>query len=193
MVQEIDSGIESLATHIRLLRGQRVLLDSDLAALYGVETRRLNEQIRRNAARFPEDFVFQLTAEEQHCLRSQNATLNSSGRGQHRKYLPYAFTEHGSVMAAMVLNSPRAVEVSVFVVRAFIRLRELAATHQELAQRLAELEEKSEALSARHDALAHNTRAQLQQILATIRQLTMPQEPARRPIGFVTPSEPSAG
>jgi hypothetical protein len=111
MVQEIDSGIESLATHIRLLRGQRVLLDSDLAALYGVETRRLNEQIRRNAARFPEDFVFQLTAEEQHCLRSQNATLNSSGRGQHRKYLPYAFTEHGSVMAAMVLNSPRAVEV----------------------------------------------------------------------------------
>lgn len=188
----VESGILSLTARIRVFRGQRVLLDSDLAELYAVETRRLNEQVRRNVARFPADFVFQLTADEYQALRSQTATLNS-GRGQHRKYLPYAFTEHGAVMVAMVLNSLRAVEVSVFVVRAFVRLRELSATHQELAQRLAELEEKSEALSLRHDALASHTRAQLQQVLAAIRQLTSPPEAPRRPIGFVTPEEAKKG
>jgi hypothetical protein len=105
------------------VRGHKVLLDADLAALYGVTTKRFNEQVRRNATRFPEDFMFRLSAEEWDSLRSQLATLKT-GRGQHRKYLPLAFTEHGAIMAATILNSPRATEVSVYVVRAFVRLRE---------------------------------------------------------------------
>ena len=100
---------EAVARRILNIRGQKVMLDSDLAELYGVATKRLNEQVRRNSERFPEDFMFQLNAEESGALRSQIATLNA-GRGQHRKYLPYAFTEHGEIMAATVLNSPRAVD-----------------------------------------------------------------------------------
>ena len=107
-----------------LMRGQKVMLDSDLAELYGVPTKRLNEQVKRNIDRFPPDFMFRLSQEEAEILRSQNATLKG-GRGQHRKYLPYAFTEHGAIMAATVLNSQRAVEMSVFVVRAFVQLREM--------------------------------------------------------------------
>jgi hypothetical protein len=105
-----------IALSILILRGQRVLLDSELAALYGVSTKRFNEQIRRNRKRFPADFLFQLTAEESSSLRSQSATLKT-GRGQHRKYLPYVFTEHGATMAATILNSPLAIEMSVYVVR----------------------------------------------------------------------------
>ncbi len=108
--------VDQIEPLILEIRGQKVLLDSDLALLYGVPTKRLNEQVRRNRERFPEDFMLQLTNEEVESLRSQNATLKT-GRGQHRKYLPYALTEHGVKMAAMLLNSPRAVEVSVFVVR----------------------------------------------------------------------------
>ena len=99
---------------IYLIRGQKVMLDSDLAELYGVPTKRLNEQVRRNAERFPEDFMFQLSSEEFESLRSHFATLEKQGRGQHRKYLPCAFTEHGALMAASVLNTPRAVEVSLY-------------------------------------------------------------------------------
>ena len=110
-------AIESISLSIASLRGQRVILDSDLAALYGVETKRFNEQVKRNLARFPADFLFQLTTDEFDSLRSQIATLKP-GRGQHRKYLPYAFTEHGALMASTVLNSARAVEVSIYVVRA---------------------------------------------------------------------------
>jgi hypothetical protein len=106
---------EAITLRIATARGQRVILDSDLAALYEVETKRFNEAVRRNLAKFPADFMFQLTAEEWAALRSQSATLNAAGtgRGQHRKYLPYAFTEHGAIMAANLLSSPRAVEVSV--------------------------------------------------------------------------------
>ncbi len=120
---------------IYTVRGKRVMLDADLARLYGVTTKRLNEQIRRNIERFPEDFAFQLTNHEFADLRSQNATSNEPlpGRGG-RRYQPWAFTEHGAIMAASVLNTPRAVEVSVFVVRAFVKLRELSATHKELAE-----------------------------------------------------------
>jgi len=100
------------------IRGQRVMLDSDLAKIYGVSTKRLLEQVRRNLSRFPRDFAFQLTWKEQDFLRSQIATLKA-GRGQHRKYRPYVLTEHGAIMAANVLNSKRAVQMSVFVVRAF--------------------------------------------------------------------------
>ena len=132
--------------------------------------------------------MFRLTAEEFDSLRSQFATLKS-GRGQHRKYLPYAFTEHGAIMAAMVLASPRAVEVSVYVVRAFVRLREAALQHKDLAERLSTLEEKTESLAMQHDMSSRNTRAQLRQVFEALRELTIPPEPAKRPIGFVTHEE----
>jgi phage regulator Rha-like protein len=139
MKRVIVSTPEHIARDILVLRGQRVIVDSDLAALYGVTTKRFNEQVRRNRERFPEDFMFQLTAQEAAALRSQFATIKT-GRGQHRKYLPYAFTEHGAIMAASVLNSPRAVEMSVYVVRAFVRLREMLASNRELARQFAQLE-----------------------------------------------------
>jgi hypothetical protein len=182
---------EAITLRIATARGQRVILDSDLAALYEVQTKRFNEAVRRNLAKFPADFMFQLTAEEWVVLRSQSATLNAAGtgRGQHRKYLPYAFTEHGAIMAANLLSSPRAVEVSVYVVRAFVRLRELAATHGDLAKRLAELEDKTEALAMNHDTFSRNTRNQLKQVFDALRELMTPPDPPRRPIGFVTPED----
>lgn len=179
---------EAITPCILILRGQRVILDSDLATLYGVPTGRFNEAVRRNAARFPADFVFHLTNQDLASLRSQIAILKGS-RGQHRKYTPSAFTEHGAIMAASILNSPRATEVSVYVVRAFVRLRETLATHRVLAAKLDELEQKTEALALRHDALASNTRAQLRHVLDALRELMTPPESKRRPIGFITPSD----
>ena len=184
----IAPAVESISLSIASLRGQRVILDADLAALYGVEIRRLNEQIKRNLERFPTDFMFRLTAEEFDSLRSQFATLKS-GRGQHRKYLPYAFTEHGAIMAAMVLASPRAIEVSVYVVRAFVRLREAALQHKDLAERLSALEEKAESLAMQHDSLSRNTRNQLRQVFEALRELMTPPDPPKRPIGFINPED----
>lgn len=181
-------ALPGIAVSIRTLRDQRAILDSDLAALYGVETKRFNEQIKRNLKRFPQDFMFQLTADEMESLRSQFATLNKS-RGQHRKYLPYAFTEHGAIMAAMVLGSERAVEVSVHVVRAFVQLRQAASLHGDLAKRLDALEMKTENLDMAQDIFARNTRNQLRQIFDALRELTTPLEPAKRPIGFITPPD----
>jgi hypothetical protein len=129
---------ERIEQAILLIRGQKVMLDADLAAIYGVTTKRLNEQFKRNRDRFPADFAFQLTPEEFDNLRSQFATSSWGGR----RYPPFAFTEHGAVMLAAVLNSPIAIATSVEVVRAFIRLRELLATHKELGRRLDELEAK---------------------------------------------------
>jgi hypothetical protein len=171
--------VDQIEPLILTIRDQKVLLDSDLAELYGVTTKRLNEQVRRNRKRFPGDFMFQLTAAEAAaCLRSQNATLKP-GRGAHRKYRPYAFTEHGAIMAANVLNSPRAVEVGVYVVRAFVKLRQLVATHKELARKLAELEQR---LDTHDDAIA--------QLIEAIRQLMEPpQQPRRRKIGFARDNE----
>lgn len=154
-----DRGVERL---ILTVREQKVILDSDLAALYGVTTKRLNEQFRRNRKRFPEDFAFLLTAQEvveirsqiatsssaAPALRSQNATLKA-GRGQHRKYLPYAFTEHGALQAANILNSQRAVQMSVFVIRAFIKMRETLLGTRDLAKKLAALEKQLTAGSTR--------------------------------------------
>lgn len=181
-------AVESISLSIASLRGMKVILDTDLATIYGVETKRLNEQIKRNATRFPSDFMFQLTDEESAVLRSQFATLKA-GRGQHRKYQPYVFTEHGVIMAAMVLNSPRAVEVSVYVVRAFARLRQAATLHEDLAKRLTELEEKTESLDMRNDTFSRNTRNQLKQVFDALRELTSspptPPEPPKRPIGFI--------
>jgi hypothetical protein len=183
---------EAIAPHIATVRGQRVLLDTDLALLYEVQTKRFNEAVRRNLAKFPADFMFQLTADEWAALRSQFATLNASAdkgalRGRHRKYLPYAFTEHGAIMAATLLSSPRAVEVSVYVVRAFVRLRELAITHSDLAKRLAELEQKTEAVSMNHDTFSRNTRNQLKKVFDALRELTEPPTPDRKPMGFIAP------
>jgi phage regulator Rha-like protein len=132
-------SVDELGRLIYEIRGQRVMLDSDLAAIYGVETKALNRAVKRNPARFPKDFVFQLTRRESEVLRYQFGTLKT-GRGRHRKYLPYVFTEHGAIMAANVLNSPRAVQMAVFVVRAFLKMRALLGDKRELAQKLASLE-----------------------------------------------------
>lgn len=172
--------VERIARAILMVRGHKVLLDEDLAALYGVQTRRLNEQVRRNLARFPADFMFQLTDEEYAALISQIAT-SKPGRGGRRK-LPLAFTEHGAIMAAAVLNSPRAIEVSVYVVRAFVQLRELLAGHAQLAQRLDELETRIEQRLTTHDQAIAG-------ILQAIRELMQPPQPRKRPIGFVAPQE----
>jgi hypothetical protein len=143
--------IDSASSRIFTVRGKRVILDSDLAELYGVPTRQLNQQVRRNPERFPSDFAFLLTSDEWESLRSQIATLKTT-RGRHRKFLPYAFTEHGALMAASVLNSPRAIEVSIFVVRTFVAMREAAVNaRSEIAARLDELERSLERRLAKHD------------------------------------------
>ena len=131
---------ERIVPFIFFIRGQRVILDSELARLYGVTTKRLNEQVRRNIDRFPADFMFQLTEDEVEILRSQFATSSDSHGG--RRYAPFVFTEHGAIMAATVLNTPRAVDMSVQVVRAFVKLREIMTTHKELARKLQDLEQK---------------------------------------------------
>jgi hypothetical protein len=169
-------GMRNIGHSILILRRQRVILDADLAALYGVTTKRLNEQVRRNQDRFPEDFMFQLTTEEAAALRSQNATLKNS-RGQHRKYTPFAFTEHGAIQASNVLNSPQAVEMGVHVVRAFVRMRELLASNQELAKRIDQLEARIDKKLTSHDEA-------IAAILAAIRELMSPPAPKRRAIGF---------
>lgn len=173
--------LERIEGRIMLIRGLKVLLDVDLARLYGVSTKRFNEQVRRNIARFPEDFMFRLSAAEWDALRSQIATLER-GRGRHRKYLPLAFTEHGAIMAATILNSARATEVSVYVVRAFVRLRQFLAEHKDLARRLDAHERK---LASHDQAIAG--------LVDTIRTLMAPAEPKRRPIGFVRPDDKKRG
>jgi len=162
-------------SRILFLRHQRVILDSGLAELYGVPVRRLNEQAKRNQDRFPPDFMFQLTIEEEQILRSQIAI----SRGQHggRRYLPYAFTQHGAIMAANVLNSKRAVLMSVYVVRAFVRLRELLATNDRLAGKINELEGRIDT----HDS-------EIRKLFGTIRELMTPPSILRRRIGFQLPA-----
>ena len=173
--------IERIERTILLVRGEKVILDADLARLYGVTAKRLNEQVRRNRERFPEDFMFQLTKEEfaelksefgAPNLRSQIATSRSHGG---RRYLPYAFTEHGAIMAANVLNSERAVRASVEVVRAFVRLRQMLASNAEMARKLEELEKKYD--------------RQFKVVFDAIRQLMTPPAPQRKQIGFHAKSE----
>jgi phage regulator Rha-like protein len=176
---------DHVSQRIVWLRGEKVLLDADLAKLYGVTTARLNEQVKRNAARFPSDFAFRLTNHEFMALISQIAT-SSTVRGGTRKR-PMAFTEHGALMAASVLNSTHAIQISVYVVRAFVRLRETLATHKDLAKKLDDLERKTEALASKHDTLATETNAQFREVIEALRQLMSPPVTKRRPIGFVTP------
>lgn len=161
---------------IYTIRGRRIMLDSDLARIYGVSTIRLNEQVRRNKDRFPLDFMFQLTKEEAESLRSQIAILKP-GRGQHRKYVPYAFTEHGAVMLSAVLRTPVAVAASINVVRAFNRLRELAKTHKDLAAALADLERRV----GGHDG-------HIQTLFDAIHEIMEPPARPQKKIGFTPKS-----
>lgn len=170
-----SAPVEHITQTILVLRGQRVILDSDLAAIYGVTTGRLNEAVKRNAGRFPEDFMFRLSVREHAALISQIA-ISNPGRGGRRKR-PWAFTEHGAIQAANVLNSPRAVGMGVYVVRAFVKLRELLITNRELARKLDELETRLDKRLTEHDKA-------IAAILAAIRELMLPPEPQRRGIGF---------
>jgi hypothetical protein len=170
--------IETVENTIHLVRGQRVMLDSDLAAIYGVTTKRLNERLRRNPNRFPSDFAFQLTRQEFMNLRSQIATSSLRSRSatsKHggRRYLPWVFTEHGAIMLASVLDSGVAIDASVRVVRAFVRLREIISANAELAAKFAQLEQR---LESHDEAIA--------QLFAAIRQLLAPAPEKKREIGF---------
>ena len=165
--------METIRGKIYLIRGQKVLLDSDLADLYGVDTKRLNEKVRRNIGRFPADFMFQLGEDEYASLRSQIATLKS-GRGAHRKYLPTVFTEQGVAMLSSVLNSELAVQVNIAIMRAFVQMRELATSSRAVARKLDELEKKYD----KHDR-------QFMDLFDAIRQLmTPPEVKKKRMIGF---------
>jgi ORF6N domain len=164
-------SIFPVESRILLLRHHKIILDEDLAELYDVPVKRLNQQVRRNQERFPSDFMFQLTAKEHKVLRLQIATSKQGAGG--RRYAPYAFTEHGAIMAATVLNSRRAVQMSVFVVRAFVRLREMLANNRQLAAKLNELENHVD---------GHDTT--IQQLIGAIKQLMAPEQPTGRKIGF---------
>jgi hypothetical protein len=159
--------VEKIEKAILLIRGQKVMLDADLAVLYDVETKVLIQAVKRNLERFPEDFMFQLTQEEFAILRSQFVTSSDWGG---RRYRPYAFTEQGVAMLSSVLRSGRAIQVNIEIMRAFIRLRQMLASHVELARKLDALEKKYD--------------AQFKQVFEAIRQLMIPPEPKRRPIGF---------
>jgi hypothetical protein len=160
---------DSIAALIVTIRDRKVLLDSDLAVLYGVPTKVLNQAIKRNQERFPEDFMFRLTKEEFADLKSQNVTSNTVRGG--RRYLPYAFTEHGALMVANILNSSRAVQTSIAVVRAFLRLRGLVLSVEQLSHKIAALESKYD--------------EQFQIVFEAVRQLIEPlEQPHKRKIGF---------
>jgi phage regulator Rha-like protein len=183
MAQKVTVLTRRVESRILVMRGHKVILDSELAELYGVEVKRLNQQVKRNKGRFPSDFVFQLNERD---LRLQIATSKqqsrrgaakeTTARGG-RRYLPFAFTEHGAIMAATVLNSKRAVEMSIFVVRAFVRMRETLATKQKIFAKLKELENKV----GDHDA-------QIQEIVDAIQELMKPPASPGRKIGFDLPA-----
>ena len=172
-----------IESRILVVRGHKAIIDADLALLYGVQTKALNQAVKRNAERFPQDFMFQLTADEK---TEVVTTCDHLQKLKFSKALPYAFTEHGAIQAANVLNSARAVEMGIYVVRAFVRLKEAATTHADLAKRLTELEEKTEGLAMSHDTFSRNTRNQLKQVFDALRELMTPPDPPKRPIGFVT-------
>jgi len=172
------SFAENISERIVQLRGRRVLLDSALAEVYGVTTRRLNEQVRRNLARFPGDFLFELTRDEAANLKSHFATSRWGGR----RKLPLAFTEHGAIMAATILSSPRAVQMTVYVVRAFITFRETLASNEQLEQKLRDLERSLIALNL-------TTHRRFREVYDAIRALQAEPAPKQRPIGFTADRE----
>jgi hypothetical protein len=196
-------ALEQVEPLIHEIRGEKVILDSDLARLYGVTTKRLNEQVKRNQERFPDDFMFQLSANESDALRSQFATSSEPKRPQNatssnsrsilrsqiatssshggRRYRPYAFTEHGAIMAANILNSPRAVQMSVFVVRAFLKMRALLGDKRELAKQLAALERELKQRLDIHEAAIVTI---LQRVMDIIDPPISPPSPEKPKIGF---------
>jgi hypothetical protein len=173
-----------IESRILTLRGQRVMIDADLAELYGVETRTLNQAVKRNAERFPHDFMFQLTPDE----KAEVITIcDHLQKLKYSKALPFAFTEYGAVALANVLASTQAVEMGIYVVRAFVQLRQASSLHADLAKRLAALEEQTERLEMSHDTFSRNTRVQLRKVMDALKELMEPPPPAKRPIGFVHP------
>jgi hypothetical protein len=192
--RSVALATEQVDNSILVIRGNKVLLDEQLAAFDGVETKRLVEAVKRNVGRFPEDFMFQLNREEWVALRSQFATLNlrpkdmtarlrsqtvssKTGRGQHRKYPPYAFTEQGVAMLSSVLRSPRAIVVNIQIMRAFVRIRQLLSAHKGLAERLEKLERQMRERGATVDQ-------EFRHVFSLLERLFAPPSPARRPIGF---------
>ena len=165
-----DENLVRIEELIVTIRGQRVILAADLARIYGAETRVLNQAVKRNLEKFPADFLFHLTPKEAETLQRSRSQIVILKRGSNIKYLPYAFTEHRAIMAANVLNIPRAIQMSVFVVRAFVRLRQMLASNVELARRLDDLEKKYD--------------AQFKVVFDAIRALMRPPDRARRSIGF---------
>jgi phage regulator Rha-like protein len=169
--EKLSEKVESINSNILTIRGMKVILDSDLASLYGVETKMLNRAVKRNISKFPADFAFRLSQEQVLALRCQNGTSN--GRGGQR-YPPFAFTEHGAIMAANVLRSQEATEMSVFIVRAFIKMREALLSRHETEERLSQIE---------NILLVHDQ--SLSDIYEQIRPLLMPPDPpAKKEIGF---------
>ena len=164
--------VEVVKGKIYLIREQKVLLDSDLAEMYGVETSNLNKAVKRNIDRFPMDFMFQLTSEEAGSLRFQIGISKPQGRGG-RRYMPYVFTEQGVAMLSSVLNSERAVQVNIAIMRAFVQMRELAASNRELANKFTDLERRV----GSHDEA-------IRTLFDAIRQMMKPEEKERKPIGF---------
>lgn len=170
--QDVGLPTEIIARQIYFVRGQKVMADSDLAGLYGVETFNLNKAVKRNADRFPRDFMFQLTREEAQSLRFQIGMSKTKGRGG-RRTLPYVFTEQGVAMLSSVLNSKRAVQVNIVIMRAFVKVREMLSTHKDVLEKLNELERKYE----RHDA-------EIKVVFDAIRKLMESPTPPKRRIGF---------
>jgi len=175
-LEEVEVTVEQIESSIYLIRGEKVMLDADLAQLYGVETKILNKAVKRNLDRFPEDFMFQLTAEESKNLRFQIGTSKKQRGG--RRYLPYAFTEQGVAMLSGVLKSQRAVKVNIEIMRAFVRLRQLMASHTELAGKLLEMEKKYD--------------EQFKIVFEAIRQLMAPPEKKKKKIGFMVKEKKAA-
>jgi hypothetical protein len=172
IISQIPVPLEIIERRILLVRGQKVMLDVDLAELYQVPTKVFNQAVKRNPGRFPEDFMFQLTKEEFEYLRSQFVTSNVSGRGG-RRYLPFAFTEHGVAMLSSVLNSQRAVQMNILIIRAFIKLREMLATHKDLARKMEELERRQKAQGQ-----------QIAEVCSIVKMLIAVPAKPQNPIGF---------
>jgi hypothetical protein len=183
LLHPTDTPAVQIESRILLIRSQRVIIDVDLAQLYGVATRRLNEQVKRNVGRFPSDFMFSLTTGEK---AEVVANCDHLKKLKFSKTLPYAFTEHGAIQAANVLGSPQAVQMGVYVVRSFVRLREMLVSDKELAARLGELEARLALISQQQGGFEKKAVAQFQQIFEAMRSLmAQPPQGSKRPIGFI--------
>jgi hypothetical protein len=182
-VADLPVPVEAIARHIYLIRGQKVMIDKDLADLYQVETFNLNKAVKRNLDRFPDDFMFQLTTEEAEALRFQIGISNVAGRGG-RRYRPYAFTEHGVAMLSSVLHSPRAIQMNIAIIRAFIKMRELLATHKNLAGRIEKLESAQRDHAIGIGLVAKDVQTLGRQVMKELKKLKAPRRSKSR-IGFI--------